>query len=356
MPLRKISERPRGLRAAVFEGPGNLVLRDYEVVPPGPGDVLVRVRACGICGSDLNIFHRDPPVPRFWPGHEISGVVEETGTGVRGLRKGAVVCVSPLVPCGACPVCRAGRGNLCKEGSFVSVDRPGGFAGFVTVPAANVFELPRGLGPEEAVLVEPLAAALHAVDVAGPVAGKKALVTGCGTLGLLVVMALKAAGAGGVSAIGRYPFQREAALRMGADEAAGDAGGLEAATGGPRSGQPGRPRPFDIVFDTAGGFGSTSITEAIEALGPGGVLVLSGVHYRTPEMNLKDLTEKEIEVRGAQRYRRGDFVRALGLFAGGRAGAERLITHRVPLEGIMQGFRLAFNKGETGAIKVVVCP
>jgi len=346
MPLEKISERPPGLRAAVFDGPGRLVVRERAVTLPSTGEVLLRVRACGICGSDLNIFHCDPPVPRFWAGHEIGGVVEELGEGVRGIKRGAGVVVSPLVPCGSCHACASGRANLCKKGSFVSFDRPGGFAEFVTVPSSNVFELPTNLDPEEAVLVEPLGAALHAVSMGGPVARKRALVIGCGTLGLLITRALSIIGASMVSVLGKYPFQREIALKMGADEA------LDPAGCGPLS----HHKPFDIVFDTSGGFGSASITTAIEALLPGGVLVLSGVHYRTPEMNLKDLTEKEIEVRGAQRYSREDFVRALGLFAEGRARARGLITHRVALEDIMEGFSIASHKEASGAVKVIVCP
>ncbi len=359
MPLARISEELQGLRAAVFEGPGRLVVKDCAIPRPGPGEVLVRVSACGICGSDLNIFHRAPPVPRFWAGHEISGVVEETGRNVSGIRTGARVCVSPLIHCGRCAACSAGRENLCKEGSFISCDSPGGFAGFVTVPASNVFELPGDLGLDDAVLVEPLAAAIHAVGMGGPVAGKRALVMGAGTLGLLITGVLSIIGASQVTVLGRYGFQRELALEMGANKAVESLFSPGHGTGGHDDGPAENEddgKPFDIVFDTTGGFGGSAITEAIDALVPGGVLVLSGVHYRTPEMNLKDLTEKEIEVRGAQRYRREDFVRALGLFAGRRLETGRLITHRVSLEKIMDGFSLAFEKKTSRAVKVIVCP
>jgi len=346
MPLARISEKYLGLRAAVFEGPGRLVLRDREISLPGPGEALVRILACGICGSDLNIFHRDPPLPRFWAGHEICGVVEDRGAEVAGLRRGAVVSVSPLIPCTRCPACSRGRENLCRDGSFVSSDLPGGFAEYITLPASNVYELPDGTTPEEGVLVEPLAAAVHAVTTGGPVAGKRALVIGAGTLGLLVVQVLSLIGATQVAVLGRYAFQRELALEMGADQALAEED---------HDRRPGAAA-FDIVFDTTGGTNSTSITTAIETLTPGGVLVLSGVHYRTPPMNLKDLTEKEIEVRGAQRYRRDDFVRALGLFAGGRVKAQRLVTHRVSLANIMKGFSIASEKKANRSVKVIVCP
>jgi len=347
MPLEKISERPLELRAAVFDAPGELGVRRCSFAGLKRGEVLVSVRACGICGSDLNIFHRNPPVPVYWAGHEISGVVEELGPGVRGVKKGERVCLAPLVPCMKCGPCRGGRENLCENSTFVSFNRPGGFADMVALPASNVFEIPEALSFDEAVLVEPFADALHALYVAGRVAGKRTLVIGCGTLGLLTIKALSLAGASYVTALGRYPYQREQALSMGADRAIDpENSAVELADEG----------AFDIVFETAGGFGSDSITLSIKALGPGGVIVLSGVHYNTPRMNLKDLTEKEIQIRGAQRYRKKDFVKALGRFAAGEVEAGGLITHKVALENIMEGFDIAFHKKRTKAVKVVVCP
>jgi len=347
MPLEKISERPLELRAAVFKGPGELGIRRCSFAGIKKNEVLVSIKACGICGSDLNIFHRDPPVPMYWAGHEISGVVAELGPGVRGLKRGARVCLSPLVPCMRCRPCRSGRDNLCENSTFVSFNRPGGFADMVALSASNVFEIPEGMGFTEAVLVEPFADALHAISVAGRMAGKRALVIGCGTLGLLTVKALCLEGASSVSVLGRYPYQREHALSMGADRAMDP----EDAASGLRD-----KGPFDVVFETAGGFGSDSITLSIEALAGRGIMVLSGVHYNTPRMNLKDLTEKEIQIRGAQRYRKKDFNMALAHFASGKVEARGLITHRVSLEGIMEGFDIAFHKKQTKAVKVVVCP
>ncbi len=347
MHLEKISEKPLELRAAVFNAPGELDVRRCSFAGLKKGEVLVSINACGICGSDLNIFHRNPPVPVYWAGHEISGVVEELGPGVKGLKKGMRVCIAPLVPCQKCVQCRSGRDNLCGRSTFVSFNRPGGFANMVSLPASNVFEIPAVLSFGEAVLIEPFADALHAISVAGNVAGKRALVIGCGTLGLLTIKALSLAGVAYVAVLGRYPYQRDHAVSMGADNALDP----EFAAGILRD-----DGPFDVVFETAGGFGSDSITLSIDALERSGIIVLSGVHYHTPRMNLKDLTEKEIQIRGAQRYRKKDFVKALSLFAEGKVEAEGLITHRVALERIMDGFEIAFHKKESKAIKVVVCP
>ncbi len=346
--LQKKLEKPLELRAAVFNAPGDLGVRRWSFSGLLPGEVLIRVRACGICGSDLNIFHRNPPVPVYWAGHEISGVVEQRGRGVRGLKVGARVCLSPLVPCRKCALCTGGRENLCKNSTFVSFNRPGGFADMVALPAANVFEIPESVSFDEAVLIEPFADALHAISVAGPVAGRRALVIGCGTLGLLTIKALKLLGASFITALGRYPYQRELALSMGADTAVDPV--LEGENG------INNEEDFHLAFETAGGYGSNSITTSIEALSQGGIIILSGVHYDTPRMNLKNLTEKEIQIRGAQRYRKRDFVKALGFFADNAVQAGALITHKVALEDIMEGFDIAFHKKTSKAVKVVVCP
>ncbi|MFQ5479856.1 MAG: zinc-binding dehydrogenase [Thermodesulfobacteriota bacterium] len=346
--LEKRSEERLELRAAVFNGPGELGVRRWSFFGPQKGEVLIRVKACGICGSDLNIFYRDPPVPVYWAGHEISGIVEQRGRGVRGLKAGTRVCLSPLVPCQSCSLCKAGRKNLCRKATFVSFNRPGGFADMVALPAANVFEIPDELTFDEAVLVEPFADALHALSVAGAVAGKRALVIGCGTLGLLTIRALKLAGASYVTALGRHDYQRELAITMGADRALDPEAECDEELS--------REDCFNLAFETAGGYGSDSITTSIAALEAGGIIILSGVHYETPRMNLKNLTEKEIQIRGSQRYRRRDFVKSLGLFADGLVQADSLITHKVALGDIMDGFDIAFNKKTSKAVKVVVCP
>ncbi len=339
-------------RAAVLGAPGTFEVKNVNIAALEPGSVLVKVAACGICGSDLNIYHRDPPIPMFWPGHEISGTVAEVGLGVEDYKAGDRVTVSPLLPCGECAECLSGRENICSDCLFISFNLPGGFAEYLFVPETNIFKLPESVAFEDAVLLEPLADVLHAFELAGGIEGRNLVVMGCGTFGLLVVSAATALGAGSVSAVGKHAFQRQLALSLGAssvfdpedDQLARKV--LESHNG----------VKSDIVFETVGGYASSSITQAVELLLPGGTIMLSGVHYSTPEMNLKNLTEREITVKGTQRYKRDDFLSALALFEKGEINVEGLVTASFSLDHISEAYEAAMNKATSGAVKVVVCP
>lgn len=348
------------MQAGVFEGPGNISVKEVDLEELKESEILVKIDACGICGSDLNIFRKDPPIPRFWGGHEISGRVEEKGSSANGPDIGKRVSVMPLIPCNECETCKSGLDNICSNFSFIGIDRPGGFAEYVAVPSQNVFELPEQVDSNLAVLVEPLACVIHSTSIAGDLRDKNVVVFGVGTLGLITVLVARLQGARSISAVGRYVHQRDIAKRNGAEMVFNSA-------------SPNLPKDIkdaihkkvgvgiraDVVIETVGGFDATTITDSIEILRPGGVIVLSGVHYDTPRMNLKDLTEKEIQIRGTQRYNREDFTNAVELIA--RSGIRvfdlsPLITHRVDLDEIARAYEIGSSKEAHRTIKVVVNP
>lgn len=339
-------------KAALFKGPGELEVREVTAPDLNPGEVLVKVRACGICGSDLNIFRRDPPIPKYWGGHEISGEIVATGPGVEGMNAGERVSVAPLIPCNECELCRAGLENICPNCVFISFNARGGFSEYVVAPRENIYRLPENVSFIEAVLLEPLADVIHSFGRAGEISGKTIVVVGCGTIGLLTVAAAKALGAKRIVAIGKYGHQRRLATLLGADAAFDSAATemekkvIEALNGA----------KADLVFETVGGYESESITQSLNILKPGGTIMLSGVHYKTPNMNLKFLTEREIEIKGTQRYRRVDYASAIDLYSKGAINGSLLVTHRVSLEEIMRGYSIALDKDTNGAVKVVVCP
>ena len=195
--------------ACVAHGAGDLRIEERIDPAPAAGEISVEIGLGGICGSDLHYFHRgavgdfrirEPLVL----GHEVTGRVARLGAGVSGPEPGTLVAVHPATPCGACPECRSGRRNVCRNARFLgSAARmphvQGGFARRLVVPSAQVYALPDGLSPRRAVLAEPLAVALHAVRAAGVVADRHILVTGAGPIGCLAVAALRAAGAGEVT-------------------------------------------------------------------------------------------------------------------------------------------------------------
>src|SRR5580765_3812100 len=189
------------MRALVLEEAGSLACRDVDVPALGPEDVLVEVKACGICGSDVHGLdgstgRRKPPLVM---GHEAAGVVVAVGEEVVDRQRGDRVTIDSTVSCGACSFCRAGAFNLCDRRQVLGVScdefrRDGAFAEYVAVPARIVYRLPDEVSYVQATLVEPLAVAVHAIGRVTPVEGQTALVVGTGMVGLLVVQALRALG------------------------------------------------------------------------------------------------------------------------------------------------------------------
>lgn len=346
------------MQAGVMDSPGKISPKEVEIDDIKDNEILVKVEACGICGSDLNIFKKDPPIPKFWGGHEISGRVEAKGVNATGPDVGTRVSVMPLIPCGECEQCKARKSNICTDFSFIGIDRPGGFAEYVAVPDKNVFELPEDLDHNIAVLVEPMACVFHSTGIAGSMKDKHVVVFGCGTIGIITILLARLEGAKSVTAIGRYIHQRDIAKRSGAEILFDSASTTLAVDIKARLNKK-FGEPVDIVIETVGGHDANTITDSIEILRPGGVIVLSGVHYETPKMNLKNLTEKEIKIRGTQRYNRADFENAVALIKtqGVRIfDLAPIITHRIDLDEISRAYEIGFSKEVHRAIKVVVNP
>src|SRR5437773_8767976 len=210
------------MRAALCRGVGRLVVQDVPRPTPGPGEVVVRVRNCGICGSDLHWYHDQMMIPSVCPGHEIAGEVAEVGAGVTALRPGDPVALEGIASCGGCRYCLAGDYQRCLAIGFVGLTIPGGFAEYVSAPARHCFAVPAGVDLATAALSEPLGVAVHAVRLAGLAIGERVLVLGAGTIGLMAVIAARAGGAGEILVVARRPQQREAALALGADRVVGE--------------------------------------------------------------------------------------------------------------------------------------
>jgi L-iditol 2-dehydrogenase len=342
------------MRAAFGSVPGVIELRDVVGPDPRPGDVVVQVRACGICGSDLHWFQGGLPTPSVCPGHEIAGEVAACGGGVRGVRDGDRVTIEPLVVCRECRACRSGSPQLCPRQRVLGMHRAGGFADAVVAPAYAVFHLPRGLDDFAlAALTEPTAVCVHAARLAGVSSGARVLVLGAGTVGLLSVLAARAAGAAEVLISARHPHQAEMARRCGATRvfaATGDGEREQAAYAA--------EHPIDAVLETVGGTADT-VSAALRAVRRGGAVAVLGIFATAPALPALLLVGKEARVIGSLMYDRAgpraDFEVALDLLQARAELAASLITHRVGLEAIQSGFETAADK-RNGAIKVSVLP
>src|SRR5882724_2739713 len=317
------------MRAAFCRGVGRLVVEEVPRPTPGPGEVLVRVRNCGICGSDLHWYHDQMMIPSVCPGHEIAGEVAEVGNGVTALRPGDPVALEGIASCGACRYCLAGDYQRCLAIGFVGLTIPGGFAEYVSVPARHCFRIPAGVDFATAALREPL---------------------GAGTIGLAAVVAARAGGAGEIVVVARRPQQKAAALALGADRVIddGDPGGLlgDAADA-----------PIDLVIETVGGTADTLDTAAA-ACRPGGTVCLLGAFTKSPPFPALFVLVKELRIIGSLVYgragARADFDIVLDILRRqGRRIAETLVTHRFPLADIGRAFATAADK-TTGSIKVTI--
>src|SRR5262245_60054583 len=250
------------MRGALCRGPQTVVVEEIPRPTPGPEDVVVAVRSCGICGSDLHWWHGDMMLPRGCPGHEIAGEVAEVGAAVTTLRAGDRVALEGIASCGTCRWCRAGTYNYCGGIGIVGMTIPGGFADFVRMPARHCFPVPAGIELATAALSEPLGVAVHGVRLAGLSLGQRVLVLGAGTIGLAAVVAARAGGAGEVLVTARRPQQRAAALALGANRVFDDADedGLRDAV---------QESPGDLVVEDGRGGGDT-LTGAGRGDGAGG--------------------------------------------------------------------------------------
>jgi len=338
------------MRSVRCPGPGTLVVEERAEPEPGAGEVVVRVRHCGICGSDLHWFHDQMMIPQVCPGHEIAGEVARVGAGVTTLGEGDPVALEGIASCGGCRYCLAGDYQRCPAIGIVGMTIPGGFADYLALPARHCFRVPAGVDFATAALSEPLGVAVHAMRLSGLQIGQRVAVLGAGTIGLMAVVAARAGGAGEIVVTARRPQQKAAALALGADRVVDEAdpGGLLGAA---------FENPIDLVVETVGGSADTLDTAAA-ACRPGGTICVLGAFTRAPIFPALFVLAKELRIIGSFVYSRAgaraDYDIVLDLLRRqGKLIAGTLITHRFPLDDIAAAFATASDK-TTGSIKVTI--
>jgi threonine dehydrogenase-like Zn-dependent dehydrogenase len=341
------------MRAALARGREQIEIGRAPIPEPGPGEVRVRLLACGICGSDLHFFHGG-----FWPagttpGHEMAGEIDALGDGVGGLARGDRVAIEPFHTCGVCGECRAGQPVRCRELKIHGIHCGGGLAEFVSVQASRAFRVPADLDPRVAALSEPMAVVVHGLRRGGLCAGQRVLVLGAGTVGLLAALAARELGAGEVFVTARHPHQAELASALGAARVL-----REAEADPSRLGSLGGEVPIDLVVETVGGSADT-LRLAAHAVRPGGNVCVLGLFLGTVALDPLLLLLKEASLIWSNCYARApgepDFATATRLVASRRSELAPLLTHSVALSEAPRGFALASDK-RSGAVKVSVLP
>ena len=324
------------MRVLELHAAGDLRLSRRTSPNVGPDEVLIRVAWAGICGSDTSYWRsgrsgsavQDHP---FVLGHELSGTVIGIGESVTSVALGAAVTVHPASTAGPLPSRLEGRDNLHPQLSYLgsaamSPHRDGAFAEEIAVHASQVRVIPEGLSKRRAALAEPFAVALHGVSRAGDIAGQSVLVSGCGPVGALMIVALRAAGVAQITAIDPSPSARERALRVGADHVL-DVGETD-------SGE------YPVAFEASGA--GASLAHLIRTVAIGGTIVQVGNLPLDPiSMPLGLLVSRELDLRGSFRFS-DEMDRALAVLAETPA-ADELITHAFPMDRASEAFDMATN-------------
>jgi 2-desacetyl-2-hydroxyethyl bacteriochlorophyllide A dehydrogenase len=307
---------------------------------PADSEVLIRVESSGICGTDVHIYlgEYEGSYPII-PGHEFAGVVEAVGAGVRQLRPGDRVCAEPNIPCDACPSCLSNRQNFCERWQAIGVTRPGAMAQYVAVPEKAAFPI-GSLSYESAAFVEPLSCVLHGIGRAGVGFGDHVLVFGAGPIGILLMRAMKAAGAAEVSVVDLNEKRLEFARGCGAAMVSRSAEGLG--------------KSFDLVVDATGN--TKVMGETWRYARQGGRILLFGVPQKGASVAFDAfaLFRNGLSVFSSFTSVRNTF-QAIRLLEGGSIEVADLVSHRLPLADFVPAIEM-IRKGGGDAMKIQILP
>ncbi len=345
---------PETMKAVIKPAPGpGLTMAERPIPTIGPHDVLVKVKAASICGTDLHIYHWDPwAADRIHPpvitGHEVCGEVVDKGSEVSRVAIGDFVSLESHVICNRCHFCLTGNGHLCENTQLIGVDRDGGFSEYIAIPAQNAWRNPPDLPLEVAVLMENFGNAVHTA-FAADVRAKKVLITGCGPVGLMTIAVVKAIGARAVFATDISDYRLDFARRMGADYTFNARSQhVEEAILDLTRGE-----GVDVWLEMSGA--ESAIDQGFKVLKPGGEVAVLGVAGRPIHLDWDHhIVFKGATVKGITGRRLWEtWYQARGLVFSGAVDLSQMVTHRYRLEDFEQAFA-TMASGESG--KVMLLP
>lgn len=329
------------MKAAVITAPGQIAIEEVADPTPGDNDVVVKVAAVGICGTDLHIFEGEfaPKLP-IVPGHEMSGTVVAVGRSVTEIKIGDAVAIDPSLHCGECFYCRRARGNLCENWNALGVTYPGAAAQFLLSPKKNIHKLPKNVDLKSAALIEPLSCAVRGFDQLPRNPGSDYLIYGSGTMGLMMAEMAKVNGAASVSIVDLNQDKLKTAKVLGFTNLAKSADEFD------------QPRGFDVVIDCTGV--TEAIKDGLKHVMPGGTFLQFGVANKDAKVEIEPfwVYNKEITIVGSMAVLHS-FDRAVELFASGVLNTDVMISDRYSLENYADALT-AFKSGK--GRKTIVLP
>ncbi|RKY69177.1 MAG: alcohol dehydrogenase [Candidatus Latescibacterota bacterium] len=336
------------LQATMIQ-PGKIVFNDVPKPRVEPREVLIEVKACGICGSDVHVWRGEHPFTSYpiVQGHEFAGVVASVGKDAVGPSPGRKVTVEPSIVCGKCYPCRHGKYNICDNLKVMGFQTDGCHRNFFAVPARNVIPLPDEMSFEAGAMVEPTAVGVHAVKKAALKEGNTAIILGAGPIGLLTMQAAKGLGASRIMITDVVDFRLKAAERLGADCVV-NAQQEDVSTAVRREfGKDGA----DLIFECVGA--EQTLETAIQTARKGSKIIVVGVIGGRPRLSIGLLQDRELEMTGTLMYVREDFLLAIELIRSGKVTPKEMITSRFKFEDLPQAYREADEKKDRN-IKVMV--
>lgn len=329
------------MRAAIIEKPGTLVVREVPVPKVKDDEILIRVEASGICGTDIHIFRGEYlgtyPVT---PGHEFSGVVEAVGPQAKRIKVGDRVCVEPNIACDDCPACLNNHQNFCENWNGVGVTLPGGMAEYAVAPEKAVFDI-GDLPFQSGAFVEPLSCVLHGVQRARITMADKVLIIGAGPIGVLLSMAIQIQGAYEITQVDKNRSRLDLASRCGATRVVSSFDELQ-------------EDAYDVVVDATGV--PALMERTLSYVRKGGTVLLFGVPPSKATVSFPAFTifQKGLYILSSYTSVRNS-IQAVRLLSTKRIDVSPLVSHVLPLEEFGRGIEL-IEKGQEGALKVLIAP
>jgi len=324
------------MKAAIFYGKNDIRVNDIEIREPGPDEVKVKVKACGVCGTDLHIYEGAEGAAKCEPptilGHEFSGVVYEVGSNVKAFKPGDRVCVDPNDMCGGCFYCKIGKAHFCENMIGIGTTTHGGFAEFCNVREKQVYKIGDSLSFEEGAMAEPVACCLHGMDLTGVKTGDTVMLIGGGTIGLIMMQLAKLSGASTIIMVEPVQGKRDIALKLGADIAIDPFNqNIEEVL------SMHTVKHIDAAIECVGI--KNTVMDAVKYVGKGGTVMMFGLTHPTCEIPLMpfDVFRREFTVKAS-------FInpytqkRAVSLLESGKINVRDLITDKVKLGDINKVF------------------
>ncbi len=343
------------MKAIVYEGPRKLVLKDVPKPRLGPRDLLIKVKAAGICGSDLEMARGNRPdvVPPRIPGHEIAGQVAEAGGQTTRFQVGDRVVVEPIISCGRCRNCRVGRYNICNELKFLGVHTDSAFAEYVVIPEQRAYKIPNRFSYEEAAVLEPTAVGVHVINRSRVSLGDTVVILGAGSIGLQIGQVAKTRGAGYIIMTDVFDYRLELAKKLAADQVINSTKEdplqyVKKATDGEGA---------DLVIEAVGK--SETILQTMDLVRAGGRIHIAGLSVESfvtepPTFWMRQLL-KEVTIETSRSYAADDWPAAIKLASKGDINCKALVTHKFSLEQAARAYEVADKKLEK-SIRVLFKP